>query len=339
VDFPDENGTFPDTSQDPGADNFENTAKFFGLQALDYIDSISKEWSCIGMQCFPTGRPRFIPKIQERHSFPSDQSWADAIVHTLNDYNPRVLIPKHVEAAIDATTAEQRGRHIFDVIPPALQVVSLGEGAFELGAPPVPPGVGGAALDSFLNRLASGTFPEAPALEPAFAGIPSAPGVSPVPVEPLLPIAAMVGDEGAGTPPPATPDPGPGDFKPVTESMSDAARAYQEYITGHSSDVGYVVDDGAGPVKFDTFADGKLVDAKGENYDHFVDENGEFEPWFRGADEMLKAAERQTRVSGGYPITWYVAEETATNAIQQLLDRNGYGEIDVAWKPPPWTSK
>ena len=74
--------------------------------------------------------------------------------------------------------------------------------------------------------------------------------------------------------------------------MSDRAAAYQSRITGRLPDVGYTVKG----VKFDGFDDaaGVLLDAKGPGYATFV-RNGQFQPWFRGADGLVDQAQRQAR--------------------------------------------
>ena len=80
---------------------------------------------------------------------------------------------------------------------------------------------------------------------------------------------------------------GPGSFSQVIESMSDRAAAFQTLVTGQATSVGYVVKG----VKFDGFDDGAgiLLDAKGPGYATFV-RNGEFQPWFRGADDLVAQA-------------------------------------------------
>lgn len=118
-----------------------------------------------------------------------------------------------------------------------------------------------------------------------------------------------------------------GAWTKVSESMSERAAAYQEQITGHTGE-SYVVDG----VKFDGYADGALLDAKGPGYERFI-KDGEFRPWWRGADSLVAQAQRQLEASGGAPITWHVAEQGAAHAIEDLLADNGITTIRIIFTP------
>jgi hypothetical protein len=135
---------------------------------------------------------------------------------------------------------------------------------------------------------------------------------------------------GANGPPPAV---GPGQWGPARESMSSAARRYQEQITGRSAEEAYWVDG----VKFDGFKDGVLLEAKGPNYANKFQDNFEPEPWFQdtGARELREQARRQRdKVQGlGIRIEWHVAEKKAAEAIRELLKANNIQEITVIHTP------
>ena len=120
-----------------------------------------------------------------------------------------------------------------------------------------------------------------------------------------------------------------GAFEQTSESMSERAAQYQERITGLARGMVYRLND----VKFDGFKDGKLLDAKGPGYATFVRPNGEFYPWFRGAQGLVDEAERQTLAAGGQEIEWHVAEQKAATAMQELLAVHGYGQINVIYTP------
>ena len=120
----------------------------------------------------------------------------------------------------------------------------------------------------------------------------------------------------------------PGQFMRVAESMSDRAAAYQSRITGLGNNVGYVVDG----VKFDGFANGALLDAKGPGYATFV-KGGQFQPWWNGADSLVAQAQRQLQVAGGTPIQWHFAEEAAANATQNLFQTHGISGIQIIHTP------
>ena len=117
---------------------------------------------------------------------------------------------------------------------------------------------------------------------------------------------------------------GPGAWEAVSESMSARAAAYQSQITGVATDEAYVVNG----VKFDGFSNGELLDAKGPGYANFV-EDGEFKPFFQGADDLVAQAQRQVVAADGTPITWHVAEPEAATAMQNLLSESGITGIKV----------
>ncbi|MEA1649361.1 Tox-REase-5 domain-containing protein [Nitrospirillum sp. BR 11164] len=127
--------------------------------------------------------------------------------------------------------------------------------------------------------------------------------------------------------PPPPPPKGPGFWKSVNESMSERASSYQAQITGRPGEA-YMVDG----VKFDGFADGTLLDAKGPGYASFV-KDGKFRSFFRGQDSLLDQALRQTRAADGTPITWHVAEPEAATAMRNLLKQNDIEGITVVHTP------
>jgi filamentous hemagglutinin len=111
--------------------------------------------------------------------------------------------------------------------------------------------------------------------------------------------------------------------------MSPRAAAYQEQITGEPAGSVYRVNG----VKFDGFTDGVLQEAKGPGYANFV-ENGEFQPWYDGAEKMVRQAVSQLAAANGTPITWSVAEESAVTAIDNLFAARGITGINVVYVPP-----
>jgi hypothetical protein len=121
----------------------------------------------------------------------------------------------------------------------------------------------------------------------------------------------------------------PGAWESENESMSETAQEYQSQITGKGPGEVYRV----GDVKFDGYSDGTLLDAKGPGYAKFVQADGTFQPWFKGADSLLDQAQRQVAAAGGTPIVWHVAEEPAAEAIRNLLSENGVSGVQVVWTP------
>lgn len=121
---------------------------------------------------------------------------------------------------------------------------------------------------------------------------------------------------------------GPGAWGTAAECMSSLAAAYQSRITGRSAGSVYYVNG----VKFDGFANGVLQEAKGPGYADFV-RNGQFQPWFSGADGLVSQAQRQLAAAGGTPIKWSVAEGPAASAINNLFVSRGISGINVMHVP------
>lgn len=118
-----------------------------------------------------------------------------------------------------------------------------------------------------------------------------------------------------------------GQWVKVNESMSDASRAYQRYITG--SDEVWLQNG----VKFDGLKNGTLIEAKG-SYANFIDNNtGTFHEWFSGQQGLIKQANSQIRASGGMPINWYFSDTASINATQLLFQREGITGINLIFKP------
>ena len=121
-----------------------------------------------------------------------------------------------------------------------------------------------------------------------------------------------------------------GTWKKTNESMSEASRNYQKYITGAEDGMVYNVNG----VKFDGFKDGVLIEAKG-NYSNFVDKkSGEFTEWFTGKKVLIDQAKRQTKAANGSPVQWYFNDEVSMNAMKGLLEEKVEG-IEFILKPMP----
>jgi len=108
--------------------------------------------------------------------------------------------------------------------------------------------------------------------------------------------------------------------------MSGRAAAYQVRF-GRTGQVFRV-----NGVKFDGIANGVLQEAKGPGYATFV-RNGEFQPWFRGADALASQARRQLMAAGGSPIQWHFAEQSAANATRTLFSKRGISGIEILFTP------
>ena len=119
-----------------------------------------------------------------------------------------------------------------------------------------------------------------------------------------------------------------GAWKAVNESMSDASRAYQTQITGHTNEA-YIVN----KVKFDGVStSGHLIEAKGD-YSHFISQKtGSFYDWFAGADDLVNQARRQISAAGGIPIDWYFSDYSTMKAVQSLFRSKGISGISYIYQ-------
>ncbi|WP_271782253.1 Tox-REase-5 domain-containing protein [Aquimarina algiphila] len=114
-----------------------------------------------------------------------------------------------------------------------------------------------------------------------------------------------------------------GSWKVVNESMSEAAKRYQEFISGRKWNESFILDD----VKFDALKNGVLGDAK-SGLRNFVDPNtGQFKPFFQGAQSLIDQAKRQTRAAQGNPIEWHFQYEEVRKATELLF--NGIDDIKI----------
>jgi len=91
-----------------------------------------------------------------------------------------------------------------------------------------------------------------------------------------------------------------GNWKTVNESMSDAAKSYQSFISGKPWNQSFVLND----VKFDSLKNGILGDAKSGML-NFIDSNANFKPFFTGQTDIIKQAIRQRAAAGDLPIEWH----------------------------------
>lgn len=118
-----------------------------------------------------------------------------------------------------------------------------------------------------------------------------------------------------------------GGWKTVNESMSDAAKSYQEFITGRKWNESFELND----VKFDGLKDGVLSDAK-SGMKNFVDAStGKFHQWFidspTGGKALMEQAQRQIAAAEGIPIEWHFEFDEVRNAVAHLFIENGIGFV------------
>ena len=126
---------------------------------------------------------------------------------------------------------------------------------------------------------------------------------------------------------PPTVGQGPGHWGPSGENFQGFSKQYQEFVTGHPISDAYFVNG----TKFDDFADGALIDAKGD-FGQFLLPNGDWKSFFPGDANFLSQAFRQTEAAGQIPIHWVFAQEQVAEKVAALLEANGYTNITVIWQ-------
>ncbi len=118
-----------------------------------------------------------------------------------------------------------------------------------------------------------------------------------------------------------------GSWQTVSESMSDAAKSYQEFITGRKWNESFVLN----TIKFDGLKDGVLSDAKSGHL-NFVDfVTGEFKSWWAtsesGGKEMIRQAQRQLTAANGVPIEWHFEHQSVRDAAEKLFEGRDFNII------------
>jgi RHS repeat-associated protein len=123
------------------------------------------------------------------------------------------------------------------------------------------------------------------------------------------------------------------------ESMSEAAQAYQRFISGRSDDLVFQLEEGTRT--FDGFDDqrGVLLEAK-RIPDNFVDPTtGQFDTsWVSKTDDWVNQARGQVEAAGGAPIEWHFHTEAARDAMYYLFAQEDPGLLDyikLIWTPEP----
>ncbi len=119
-----------------------------------------------------------------------------------------------------------------------------------------------------------------------------------------------------------------GEWITTNESMSQAAAAYQSFISGKPFNVSFKLNN----VKFDGIRKAFLVDAKSGML-NFVNDNGTFKPFFTGQDAIINQARRQIEASNGLPIEWHFQHENVRIAYKNLIEGAGLMGIKFIHTP------
>ena len=113
-----------------------------------------------------------------------------------------------------------------------------------------------------------------------------------------------------------------------TSGWSNAAKTYQEQITGVSAGNAFEVNG----VKFDGVSNGTLIEAK-SSYDSFIGKDGIFRSWFKGQKALVNQAERQIEAAGGAPIEWNFSSQKTLDATKTLFENNNVTGITLKYTP------
>ncbi|WP_434301483.1 restriction endonuclease fold toxin 5 domain-containing protein [Corallococcus exiguus] len=124
-------------------------------------------------------------------------------------------------------------------------------------------------------------------------------------------------------PPPLSSTRGPGKWVQVNESMSNRARDYQAQVTGAPKGSAYRLKVGDEEVDFDGYdlVDDLLLEAKGEGYAKFLENDAQMKKFFTGFDGLRAQARRQLALAGGKRIRWIVAEQPFADFLRAAFSR------------------
>ncbi len=142
-----------------------------------------------------------------------------------------------------------------------------------------------------------------------------------------------------GRPPPGTWTPpvgGPGQWVPKNEHMSDRSRRFQHKVTKAPAGWVYRVLRNGEKADFDGRdpINGTLLETKGQGYDKHFDKGLKAKRYFKGAQRLVRQAQRQVRVANGVPIRWHVAEPRMVDVLRKLFKNASIKGIDVVYTPP-----
>ncbi len=136
--------------------------------------------------------------------------------------------------------------------------------------------------------------------------------------------------------------PDPSKDRPGSDRSPEAV-AYQFYVTGLPPGPAVTLTDPVTGrlVSFDGCrdSDGTTLEAKGFEYENFIDRDGTWQPWFT-SDGLLKVidqAQKQSRAAMATDrmVEWHIAEPEAARAFANTIRDLGISNIVVVYDPPP----
>lgn len=119
-----------------------------------------------------------------------------------------------------------------------------------------------------------------------------------------------------------------GKWVKTNEFMSDAAAAYQSFVTEKPFNISFLLNN----VKFDGIRKAVMIDAKSGML-NFVDNNGNFLGFFTGEKSIVDQARRQLTAADGLPIEWHFQHENVRKAFEKLLNKNNIFDIILVHTP------
>ncbi len=124
---------------------------------------------------------------------------------------------------------------------------------------------------------------------------------------------------------------GPGHWVEDTSSMSEQARAYQAQVTGAPEGWCYRVCRSGKCVDYDGYDPqaGVLHEAKGLGYDKWFNRDLEPKFEFNGLNALREQAQKQSRLAGGTPVRWQVAEPRMVDVLKRLFKEWNITGIEV----------
>ncbi len=120
---------------------------------------------------------------------------------------------------------------------------------------------------------------------------------------------------------------GPGEWKKVSETMPDRARAYQRQITGREHEAYFI-----GSTGYDGYKDGKLFEVKGRGHLHIFKDPSKH--WLQGGKKLAKQARKQLEAAGSVPLEWHVAEEEFVPILDSIFKKEGVHGVTIVFTKP-----
>lgn len=129
--------------------------------------------------------------------------------------------------------------------------------------------------------------------------------------------------------------PEPGEDKPGWQEHSSRSLAYQSMVTGLPPGVAVNLNG----VSFDGCrqSDGVMLEAKGPGIAEFIDESGNWKPYFNGLRDLQDRIANQSHAAraSNRSVEWHVAEEPVADYIRKYARENGFTNVQVFYHPIP----